>query len=400
MTVHLLVVGDGRSPTARSWIKNIQSLGYSVSLISTYPCEPPESLKYFHVLPIAFSRFSTGSSEKSQPATKSGSFSLIRRFNPFFQSLRYFLGPLTLLWHAKAYRELLREIQPDLVHALRIPFEGMLASFTPRGIPCLAATWGNDLTLHAGASFLMQHFTRRCLKRTDGLTSDTQRDAALAHTWGLNPNAPTLVVPGSGGLNLEQIEQTSAFDADQYNIPKTGVWVVNPRGIRPGSVHQDVFFAAIPSVLAQHPNCQFICPGLTDNGQVQDWVATYHIQENTHLLPRLSQPALWSLMQEAEIFVSPSSHDGTPNTLLEAMACGCFPVVGDIESLREWLEEGINGLLVDPRNPDMLADAILTAIEDADLRNQAAILNRYLLEKRASTLATLPLIQAFYNQFS
>jgi hypothetical protein len=35
------------------------------------------------------------------------------------------------------------------VHALRIPFEGMLGSYTPAGIPFVAATWGNDLTLHA-----------------------------------------------------------------------------------------------------------------------------------------------------------------------------------------------------------------------------------------------------------
>lgn len=67
MNAHILIVADGRSPTTRSWIQHIQSLGYALSLISTYPCEPPESLKHFHVLPIAFSRFSTGSSEKSQP---------------------------------------------------------------------------------------------------------------------------------------------------------------------------------------------------------------------------------------------------------------------------------------------------------------------------------------------
>ena len=33
-------------------------------------------------------------------------------------------------------------------------------------------------------------------------------------------------------------------------------------------------------------------------------------------------------------------HDGTPNTLLEGMACGCLPVAGDLDSIREWLKPG------------------------------------------------------------
>lgn len=399
MNAHILIVADGRSPTTRSWIQHIQSLGYALSLISTYPCEPPESLKHFHVLPIAFSRFSTGSSEKSQPTSKSGSVSLIRRFSPLFQSLRYILGPLTLLCHAKAYRKLLHEFKPDLVHALRIPFEGMLASYTPKGIPCLVATWGNDLTLHARGSWLMSMFTRRCLNRANGLTSDTLRDVRLAQTLGLDPIAPTLVVPGSGGIALKEIENAPAFDVNRYGLSKTGIWLVNPRGLRPGSVHQDVFFAALPQVIARYPNCQIICPSLAGNKQAQDWIDTFQIGDNTHLLPRLSQPELWSLFNKVEVFISPSSHDGTPNTLLEAMACGCFPVAGDIESLREWIENGVNGLLVDPRDPDLLAKAILKAIEDQTLRQKAAALNKEIIASRASVSATLPKIQSFYNQF-
>ncbi len=403
MKPQLLILADGRSPTALSWIRTVLTLDFDVSLISTFPCQSPEGVRNFHVLPVAFSQFSNSQNRKpaNEPLRKRKSQikAFIRRFSPLFQNLRYLLGPLTLSRYKNPFRRLVGEIQPDLVHALRIPFEGMLGSMTPKGIPFLVSTWGNDLTLHAKGSFLMRHFTRQCLQRADGLTSDTRRDIRLAHEWGLAEDAPTLVVPGSGGVDLVEIQKAAGFDANRYGIPKTGDWVVNPRGIRPGSVHQDIFLAAVKRVLAKRPEVQFICPGLDNNRAIKTLVDDLGIADHTFLLPRLSQSELWSLMKNAPLFVSPSSHDGTPNTLLEAMACGCFPIAGEIESLQEWIESGINGCLVDPRNPETLADAIVKALESPTLRQNAAEYNIKLVNNRAAQSATRSKIQNLYRQF-
>ena len=78
-----------------------------------------------------------------------------------------------------------------------------------------------------------------------------------------------------------------------------------------------------------------------------------------------------SSFSRAQVYVSLSSHDGTPNTFLEALACGCFPVVGDIESLREWLEPERTGLLVDPQDPQAAAQAVLSALRHPELRERA-----------------------------
>ncbi len=399
MTPHILIVADGRSPTAQSWIENVESLGFTVSLISTFPCDPLEGLNHFHVLPIAFSRLSSKQAAGKTTTSKESHKTYIRQFTPLLQKMRYLLGPLTLLRYKETYQHHIINLKPDLIHALRIPFEGMLGSYTPPGFPFIAATWGNDLTLHARGSWLMRQYTRRCLERADGLSSDTHRDVRLAHQWGLDPNAPTIVIPGSGGLDLEKIQASQGFNAEKYGIPRENDWVVNPRGLRPGSVHQDVFFKAIPKVLSQRPETIFICPGLSGIPQAENWREKYAHQENTFLLPKLPQAELWALFNHSEIFVSPSSHDGTPNTLLEAMACGCFPVVGDIDSLREWLENGKNGLLVDPRDPDELASAILGALNRSEFRQKAADFNLNIIKKRAAQSATLPRIKNFYTQF-
>ena len=399
MKGHILVIADGRSPTALSWIENVKSLGYKISLVSTYPCEPPEGLNQFHMLPIAFSRFSGRSATKKTPSSDRPMRSFIRRFSPTLQKLRYFLGPLTLVRQRANFQRIVNDIQPDLVHALRIPFEGMLGSYTPAEFPFLAATWGNDLTLHAKGSLLMKIFTRRCLKRADGLTSDTHRDVRLSRTWGLDADAPALVIPGSGGLDLEAIQQAGPFNTGQFGIMGHGNWVVNPRGFRYGSVRQDVFFAAIPKVLEERPDTSFICPGMAGKKQAHEWVRQFGIGTQTFLLPQLEQPQLWALFKRSQVFVSPSVHDGTPNALLEAMACGCLPVVGDIESLREWIQHNKNGLLVDPTDPDSLAEAIILALDRPAFHQQAAEINLTMIEERAAQSAARMKIDRFYSQF-
>jgi glycosyltransferase involved in cell wall biosynthesis len=117
------------------------------------------------------------------------------------------------------------------------------------------------------------------------------------------------------------------------------------------------------------------------------------------LLPQLSQPQLFALFKRSQIFVSPTSHDGTPNSLLEAMACGCYPVVGRIESIEEWITSGENGTLISPQDPDAIAAAILKVLKAPEKRQAAAKANREILMARAANEATLPQIKDFYSQF-
>jgi glycosyltransferase involved in cell wall biosynthesis len=95
--------------------------------------------------------------------------------------------------------------------------------------------------------------------------------------------------------------------------------------------------------------------------------------------------------------VSPSTHDGTPNSLLEAMACGTFPVCGDLESIREWINHGENGLLVDPTNPTALADGIVWALKDSAMRKQAAKINAQIVAERADYERNMERAKAFYQ---
>jgi len=394
--MRLLFVADGRSPTALSWLNYWIETGHQTHLASTFPCDPPPGLASFHILPVAFGGMASEQSEHKVGSTHTRKF--VGRFRSLLRPLRYVLGPLSLPTHQKRFRALLEEIHPDLVHALRIPFEGMLASATPASIPLVVSTWGNDLTLHAHGSILMAQLTRRTLRRADGFIADTTRDIRLGHEWGFATDQPVLVIPGAGGIHFDEIEAVSRSEPLPEELPDVPI-VVNTRGQRPGSLRQDVFFHSIPLVLAKNSQVLFICTQLAGDVESEHWVKSLGIRSNTKLWPRLERVQMWALFKKAQVFVSPSIHDGTPNSLLEAMSCGCFPVVGNIESMQEWVTPGFNGLLVDATSARSLADGIITALENPALCETAKKENARIIAERADYRRCMAMAEAFYQKF-
>ena len=403
----ILLVADGRSPTTRRWLNHLLASGYQVGLISSFPCQPLPGLAKMAVIPVAFGQFAglvpkqtaTDRLDVGQVLSLSGFKQIVSRFRGVFLAGRYWLGPLSVMYYAGQVRQIIAQWQPTLVHALRIPFEGMLASFSPPEVPLVVSIWGNDLTLHARGSAGMRRLTVQCLRRAGGLMADARRDLRLAGLWGFAPGKPRLALPGSGGIDLAEINaiQPDASMLEEFGLPAGSPLVINPRGFRPGSVRNDTFFQSIPLVLAQRPETIFACPAMAGQAEALQWVQRLDIAAAVRLLPVLPQRQLWELFKQAAACVSPSAHDGTPNTLLESMACGSFPIAGDIESLREWITPGVNGLLIDPADPAHLASAILQAISSPTLRQQAAEINAGIIASRADASLIRDQIKGFYH---
>jgi len=80
------------------------------------------------------------------------------------------------------------------------------------------------------------------------------------------------------------------------------------------------------------------------------------------------------------------------------MAAGAFPIVGNIESVREWIIDGVNGSLQDPSDARGFSEAILSAIADRVLRSSAAVKNRQIIEERAEYASTMTKAERFYER--
>lgn len=384
----ILFVADGRSPTALNWIRYFVERGDEVHLASTFHCQPGLKLSSLEAVSVAFSGAkSARGTTASRPRGGMWSSSTLK----LRTALRQFLGPLTISRAAKRLRPIIERIQPDLIHAMRIPYEGMLAADAFTGTaPLLVSTWGNDFTLHAPSTAGMRYYTEWTLKVADALHSDCLRDVRLAKKWGFAAQKPTLVAPGNGGIRSD-VFYPAAQPADEAPV------VLNPRGFR-AYVRNDAFFQAIPLVLAARPDARFQCASMAGEPQALDWIAKLGISHAVELLASRPQAEMADVFRAAQVVVSPSTHDGTPNSLLEGMACGCFPVAGDLDSIREWITPNVNGLLVDAGDPSALAVAILRGLNEPALRKQAAAENASIIATRAEYTSNMARAAAFYEK--
>ena len=385
----LLFVADGRSPIALNWMRWWIEKGHEVHLASTFACDSIPGLAGLDLTQVAFS----GAKSSSTSGNKTASGLWGARTLGLRLKIRQWAGPLTISRSAKRLREVISRVQPDLVHALRIPYEGMLAADAIAGLenppPLLVSVWGNDFTLHAPSSPMMRHYTEWTVSVADAIHADCRRDIRLARQWGFPTDRPTFVAPGNGGIRSDVFYPSAE--------PVSAPVVINPRGFR-GYVRNDTFFQSIPKVLVRRPDARFLCASMAGEPQALKWIEQLGIQASVELLPALHHHEMADIFRSAAVLVSPSTHDGTPNTLLEGMACGCFPVAGDLESIREWITPGVNGLLVDPSDPDSIAEAILSALDQPELRAKASEQNRRIIAERVEYRQTMSRAETFYTR--
>ena len=83
-----------------------------------------------------------------------------------------------------------------------------------------------------------------------------------------------------------------------------------------------------------------------------------------------------NLYRRADIFVFPSSGEGTSNSLLEAMACGLPIVTNAVRGCVELVEDGINGYALPEGDSPVLASALRKLMEDPALRHVMGMENR------------------------
>jgi len=131
-------------------------------------------------------------------------------------------------------------------------------------------------------------------------------------------------------------------------------------------------------------------PSLPMVRDLADTILPPAMRRRVEFLGGVPDAKLPSFLQSAHVYASLSRTDGTSTAILEALACGLYPILSDIPQNHEWIDRtSPNGLLVPLDQPQKLADALATAIKGEELRSQAVLRNRQMILDRADSSQTM-----------
>ena len=158
---------------------------------------------------------------------------------------------------------------------------------------------------------------------------------------------------------------------------------------------------AIASLTAQSPQMSQIRLAIGGDGDLDEIaraVEQLGLGAHVEILGWVGPERKEAELARAAIFALPSYDEGLPMSMLEAMAAAKAVVVTPVGGIPQAVSDGVNGLLVAPRDVAALAQALRSLIEDDALRQRLGRGARATIVERFSTDAVLGKLDALYRE--
>lgn len=281
-------------------------------------------------------------------------------------------------WHElktiqSLYRQL-KHIQPNRVlsYTIKPAMYGTLAAYYA-GVPAryilLSGLGFAFQSQHRGAfKYIKYAFDRvfaYALTKATRVIFQNSDDLALIQQLGLLKNTPTGVVNGSG-VNLDRFKRMPLIENAQQQ--PASIFVMVARLLKDKGIYE--YIQAIQQIKSRHPEAVFHLVGWIDDNPeaiskhvLDEWIAAGLIE----YWGRVDD--VRPIIAKANVMVLPSYREGTPRSVLEAMAMGRAVITTDAPGCRETIVDGKNGYQVKVASVTALTDAMQKIIDTpSDLR--------------------------------
>jgi glycosyltransferase involved in cell wall biosynthesis len=405
--LRIAVLGDFDGQHTRRWIEVFVARGHDVHAISYFRPQALLPGVQLHVL--------AGQGEVTQVAggkprtTEAGSEAAglipqLRNHAPAKESAssvaNYLPRGLTRLIHAWRYRRaglrpLLDRIAPDVFHAHYVVehgFYGAVAGYRPY----VVSAWGSDLLVEP-RSASGRAIARYALRRADLVTANDRSLARKAVELGVPEERVHVIHLGIDDLFFREPSRSVNRVA---GLSEAVSIVISDRALEP-LYNVDVILRAFARLRERLPDARLVVANDgSERKRLEGSASELGLGESVRFTGRLSPEALRDELEASHVYVSMPASDSFPLSTYEAMATGCFPVVSDLPSQAGLIEDGVNGLVVPPRDAGRLATALTRALGDASLRRDAAAANRRLAETHGRREANLLALERLYYRLA
>ena len=294
-----------------------------------------------------------------------------------------------------AMRNALRYVQPDVLHAHYLTDYGWLARVSGFR-PYIVTTWGSDVYLSAPSSLKRRLFARLTLGGADLVTANSRDLADAAIRLGARPGRVRIV---QFGVDTDRFSPGSPPQDLRASLRLEGRRVIlSPRAITPLYQHELVLRALV--ALPSDVTAVFVRFNArpASVAALQAESVRLGLEDRVRFVSAIPHAEMPDYLRLADVVLSIPTSDGTPVTVLEAMAVGRPVVVTDLPSLREWLADIDPAALVPTGDVDRLGQAIGTMLDrEPALAEQFGIAARARIVERANEGQNLRLVERQYE---
>jgi glycosyltransferase involved in cell wall biosynthesis len=289
----------------------------------------------------------------------------------------------------------LHEAQPfDVIHSHFLLPDGLAGVYLGRKLklPTVCSIHGSDALLHPHENLLNKYGARTVITQTKQIVVVSQALKTAVENFAKPSNIISVIYYGVDLEKFQEVQENA--DRSQLKAVSNKPYIL--------FVGKQIYIKGLKDLLIAFEyliddiNCNLVVVGPTLN-EVQKLAPqlTQLLKDRLIVTGPLAPHEIPTFMQNCELFVLPSYSEGLPNVILEAMACGKPVIATKIVGIPEQVIHGQTGLLIEPGDPQSLAQAIQSLLSDPQFRRQMGqcgrerVIQKFTWERNASEMVSI-----------
>jgi L-malate glycosyltransferase len=266
--------------------------------------------------------------------------------NPLLVTSFSLRNPLNLFKTVHAIRQSLKKIQPAFVHVHQANSFAWYTSIALRGlnIPWVLTVWGSDVLIAPHRSWWLKQMLLSNLNHAHAITADSKELCTQVNLMVRNKQKTILLANFGVAIDPLPLEKEKLIYSNRLHKPLYRI---------------DRIIQAFNELHHKDPRWQLVIAASGEQtAYLKKMARSAEAADHIHFTGWINQSEQIEYYSKALLYVSLPESDGTSSSLLEAMACGCIPVVSDLPANREWIDDMVNGVLVAEDDPDFFGRAL------------------------------------------
>jgi len=289
--------------------------------------------------------------------------------------------------------KLVRKEKPTIVHTHtpKAGILGMLAAklasvpirlHTVAGMPLMEATGGKRKLLDA-VEKLTYAFASKVYPNSKGL-----KNFILENNYGKKEKIKVIANGSSNGIDTSHFNPANYTQEQNQNLrkqlgiqEKDFVFIFVGRLVGDKGINELVKAFSNSKLKIQNSKLLLVGPHEPELDPLEP-ETLQEIESNPNIITTGYQADVRPYLAISNALAFPSYREGFPNVVMQAGAMGLPSIVTDINGCNEIVKDGKNGMIIPPKNTDLLKKAMIKLIEDKELYNSLKSKARKMIKSR------------------